>query len=163
MIAAISDNFVIGLNNRMPWHLPEDLKLFKQRTLGNIIIMGRKTFESIGRPLPGRTTIVISSSDKVRETLGESGIKVCADLESALKEAASAAEKPSAKNPKIFVAGGASVYAQAIDGAQQLYISRVPGNFDGDTFFPKFTNIEWRLTGSEKHADFTLESYSRQA
>ncbi len=162
IIAAIADNFAIGLNYEIPWHISEDLKLFKALTLGNIIIMGRKTFESIGRPLPGRTTIVVSSSDKVREVLGAAGIRVLGSLDAALATAAKIAAKTDGDKPEVFVAGGASIYAQAIGGAQKLYISRVPGDFPGDTFFPNFTEDDWKLEKKEKFIDFTQEIYSRK-
>lgn len=163
IIAAIADNFAIGLNNEIPWHISEDLRLFKKLTLGNIVIMGRKTFESIGKPLPGRTTIVVSSSEKVCEVLGEAGIRVLSSFEAAIEAAAAIANETSDGNSQIFVAGGASIYAQAIDGADKLYISNVPGSFDGDTFFPKFSEENWKLETEKKFSDFTQKIYSRKA
>ena len=161
LIAAVSDNYVIGLGNEIPWHISEDLKLFKKLTLGNILIMGRKTFESIGKPLPGRTTIVVSGSAEVRKELEASGICVCRSLESALNEAEKTAEKSDKGSPEIFVAGGASIYSQAISGAEKLIISRVPGTFDGDRFFPRFSESDWNLEKKEDFADFSLEIYNR--
>ncbi|MBI9107295.1 MAG: dihydrofolate reductase [Spirochaetales bacterium] len=159
IIAAISDNFVIGRNNEIPWHISEDLKLFKKLTLGKILIMGRKTFESIGRPLPGRTTIVLSGSEDVKKKLTAAGISVCCSLEAALKTAAEISGGKEAR--EVLIAGGASIYAQAIAGAEKLYLSRVPGSFDGDTFFPEFSEADWRLENKEDFTDFTLEIYSR--
>ncbi len=155
IIAAVSDNLAIGKGNKMPWHLPEDLSLFKRLTIGNIIIMGRKTYESIGKPLPGRETYVVTGSpeaflsDKPYENLSAFN---------SLQTAIDQAEKQRTAVPKgIFIAGGASIYAQALDGASRLYLSRVNGEFEADTFFPEFRTENWQLESTEQFETFRLE------
>ena len=158
LIAAISDNLVIGKDNTMPWHVPEDLKLFKRLTTGNIIIMGRKTFESVGKPLPGRTTIVITSNPgDFSSKYSNEKLMAVDSLEAALKSASEIPEK------QIFVAGGARVYTQAISGAQKLYLSRIKGEFEGDAFFPNFNNGNWVLESDEEQEGFRLEIYRKKA
>ena len=123
-IAAMSLNRVIGAGNKIPWHLPEDFKWFKQMTSGHVIVMGRKTFESIGRLLPNRTTIVLSRSD-----FRYSGIQMARNLD----------ELPAlAGDRQIFICGGAQIYAQALPLCSDLYLTRVKREVEGDTFFPPF-------------------------
>jgi dihydrofolate reductase len=126
-IAAMSLNRVIGAGNKIPWHLPEDFKWFKRMTTGQVIVMGRKTYESIGRPLPNRTTIVLSHSP-----LKISGVRVAADL----KELSSLEGELAGR--EIFICGGAQVYEQALPLCSDLYLTLVKRNVEGDTFFPKF-------------------------
>lgn len=123
-IAAMSENRVIGNAGRIPWHLPEDFKWVKHCTLGQAIAMGRKTFESIGRPLPGRLNIVIS-----RSVTAIPGCTVLPSLEAL-------AQLPVDRTVWIF--GGAEIYAQALDRVAELYLTVVKGHFDGDAFFPPF-------------------------
>ncbi|MDC7226226.1 MAG: dihydrofolate reductase [Spirochaetales bacterium] len=157
LIAAVSDNLVIGKDNRMPWHVPEDLKLFKRLTLDNFIIMGRKTFESIGRPLPGRTTIVVTSAHREFSRANSSNNLIAVpSIEAAIETAGRQPEK------EIFIAGGASIYAQAIRGASKLYLSRIPGDFEGDTFFPGISNTDWILDSEEDFPGFRLEIYRKK-
>jgi dihydrofolate reductase len=132
-IAAMSLNRVIGAGNRIPWHLPEDFKWFKKMTTGNVIVMGRKTYESIGRPLPNRMTIVLS-----RSPLKITGVKVIADL----KELGSLEGELAGR--ELFICGGAQVYEQALPLCSDLYLTLVKRNVEGDTFFPAFEN-EFRL------------------
>lgn len=160
IIAAVSENNAIGNNNKIPWHLPQDLKLFKSLTLGGIIIMGRLTYESIGKPLPGRTTIVISS-----DPAGFMKDKSSAQLHctSSLKEALKlAGEFKLANEAGIFVAGGASVYKQAMDEAERLYISRIPGIYKADTFFPEIDQ-HWQLESQTDYDGFNLETYTKRS
>jgi dihydrofolate reductase len=126
-IAAMSLNRVIGAGNKIPWHLPEDFKWFKKMTTGQVIVMGRKTYESIGRPLPNRTTIVLS-----RSPLKIAGVTVVADLE----EVGSLDGELS--GGEIFICGGAHVYEQALPMCSDLYLTLVKREVEGDTFFPKF-------------------------
>ncbi|HLP79703.1 MAG TPA: dihydrofolate reductase, partial [Acidobacteriota bacterium] len=123
LIAAIGDNYVIGKDGKMPWNVPEDLKLFRENTLNSNILMGRKTFESIGRPLPKRKNIVLSTSMKPHD-----GVYIGTTLEEAL------AQCDADKN--LFVIGGATLYEQTLPLADKLYISHIKGSFEGDTFFP---------------------------
>ncbi len=123
-IAAMSENRVIGQGNRIPWHLPEDFKWFKRMTTGNIVVMGRKTFESIGKPLPNRETIVLS-----RSGFSHPGVRTVADL----SEIDLAHE-----SRDVFICGGAQVYEQALPQCSDLYLTLVKRIVDGDTFFPSF-------------------------
>jgi len=126
-IAAMSLNRVIGAGNKIPWHLPEDFKWFKKMTTGQVIVMGRKTYESIGRPLPNRTTIVLS-----RSPLTISGVRIAADL----KELGTLESELAGR--EIFICGGAQVYEQALPMCSDLYLTLVKRNVEGDTFFPAF-------------------------
>jgi dihydrofolate reductase len=128
-IAAMSENRVIGAHGKIPWHLSEDFRWFKHRTMGGTLIMGRKTYESIGRPLPGRETVVLS-----RTTVGFEMARSCRsmfDLDKAL------AKLP----PPYWVCGGADIYAQLLPKSAVLYLTRVKGAFPGDAFLPAFENI----------------------
>jgi dihydrofolate reductase len=126
-IVAMSLNRVIGAANKIPWHLPEDFKWFKKMTTGHVIVMGRKTYESIGKPLPNRTTIVLS-----RSPLNIPGIKVITDLKELNSLQAEAAERD------IFICGGAQIYEQALPMCSDLYLTLVKRTVEGDTFFPAF-------------------------
>ncbi len=123
-IAAMSENRVIGHGNKIPWHLPEDFKWFKQTTTGHIIVMGRKTFESIGRPLPNRETIVLSRSE-----FSHPGVKTIHSLD----------ELPAlAGDRQVFICGGAQIYEQTLPQCSDLYLTLVKRQVDGDAFFPAF-------------------------
>lgn len=132
MIAAMSNNRVIGLNNKMPWHLPADLQFFKKMTLGSPIIMGRKTYDSIGRPLPGRLNIVLSKDEKLKID----GCTVVHTFMDAL-DAAKGSEE-------VFITGGAHLYNNFLDKAKRLYLTLVDGEFEGDTYFPDYTQYQWK-------------------
>lgn len=123
-IAAMAENRVIGCGGKIPWHLPDDFKWFKQTTLGNTLLMGRKTFESIGRPLPGRVTLVLS-----RGVVDFPGATRIADWKSIPQELIQG---------EIFVAGGAEIYGQTLLHCSDLYLTLVKKNPEGDAFFPKF-------------------------
>ena len=164
MIAAVSENQVIGNGPRIPWHIPEDLQLFKRLTSGNILIMGRKTFESIGKALPGRTTLVVTRSPETFRSPGPVPVPAFSSPRLALEHAATLAEDQDGekKNSEIFIAGGAEIYRQMISGAEKLYISRVPGRYDGDILFPGIPADEWKLVSEEDHGKFRLEIYTRK-
>ena len=155
IIAAISDNNVIGNGNALPWRSPEDLARFKALTLGNTLIMGRKTFESIGRPLPGRTTVVLTR----RGDFAAPGVLVAHDLKAALSLV---------QGSNAFVAGGADVYRQFLPVASKLFLTRVHGVYDGDTYFPPFDAAEWSLASSQPSSrgaatpSITFEIYERK-
>lgn len=139
LIAAVAENGVIGRDNQLPWRLTTDLKRFKAVTWGKPIIMGRKTYESIGRPLPGRTTIVLTRDPGFRVD----GVLVARDLDQALDMADAAAERMRAS--EIMVAGGADIYAQTIDLADRLYLTTVHTAIEGDAVFPPIDEAEWRV------------------
>jgi dihydrofolate reductase len=123
-IAAMSLNRVIGAGNKIPWHLPEDFKWFKQTTTGHVIVMGRKTFESIGKPLPNRETIVLS-----RSQFQFPGVKTIRGLEEL---------QSLAGDRQVFICGGAQIYAQALPLCSDLYLTLVKREVEGDAFFPPF-------------------------
>ena len=153
VIVAMTESRVIGKDGTLPWHLSEDLKLFKAHTTGNIVIMGRKTFDSIGRPLPNRRNMVVSKSIKDADKVA--GVEYFPDLDHAI-EAAQEGEG------RIFIIGGASIYHQMIEKADRLYISLVEGNFEGDTYFPEIREDVWKVTEAEPHTGFTLKIYERK-
>lgn len=136
MIAAMANNRVIGKDNKMPWHLPEDLRHFKAMTLGKPVVMGRKTFESIGRPLPGRHNIVISR----QADLHIEGVTCVPSFEAA-KQAAGDCEE-------LVVMGGGQLYQQLLPQADRLYLTHINLDVDGDTFFPVWEVDEWLETES---------------
>ena len=138
VICAMAENQVIGRDNHLPWHLSADLQHFKNTTMGHSIIMGRKTWESIGRPLPGRTSIVITTDDKYQAA----GARVVHSLPQALTEAASLTGV--ANTAEVFVIGGAGVYAAALPRAQRLYLTRVHAEVSGDTFLTGFDERQWQ-------------------
>jgi len=143
IVAAMDKNQVIGEDNKIPWTIPNEMKKFKQLTSGNTIVMGRKTFESIGKPLPDRNNVVLSTTMQPTE-----GITVCRSIEDIPKN-------------NIFVIGGSQVYKQAIPLASKMYISYVKKKYKGDAFFPKFNKDEWHVESREDHPEFELVVYVR--
>ncbi len=142
IIAAMADNGTIGINNQLPWHLPADLKWFRQQTTGKPILMGRKTYDSIGRPLPKRRNIVISRD----ASLTIEGCEVVTSIEEALKRCAGVDE--------VMVIGGASFYQQMLPHANRLYLTRVHTLIDGDAYFPEIDFSQWReVERIDHHAD----------
>jgi dihydrofolate reductase len=147
LIAAIAQNRVIGNRGSMPWHIPADLKRFKALTLGHPIVMGRKTFESIGRPLPGRRNIVISSQ-------GVAGVECYTSFDAALQILKD--------EVRIFVIGGGKLYASALPRADELYLTFVHSTPDGDTLFPPLEHLlesRFRLVHSEDLEGFSFRDY----
>ena len=141
LIVAMAKNRVIGSNNQMPWHLPADFAYFKKVTLGHPVIMGRKTFESIGRPLPGRRNIVVSRNPAFRAE----GVDVMTSLDAAIK---------ACQNTEAFVIGGATLYAEALPHADRLFITEVDASPNGDTLFPSLDKNLWReITRERREAD----------
>ena len=137
IIVAMSENFVIGLKNKLPWHISADLKNFKNITLGNPIIMGRKTYDSIGKPLKDRDNIVISRDNSLKID----GVEVVDSLEKAIFMTAEA--------PVTFIIGGEQIYQIALPIATHMYVTKVEGNFEGDAYFPDYNQQEWREVGRE--------------
>ncbi len=142
MIVAMANNNVIGLNNDMPWHLPADLQWFKKTTLGSPIIMGRKTYESIGRPLPGRLNIILSRDKK----LNIDGCTVVNSLEDAITTAEEANNASDNPKDEIFITGGAHLYNKFLEQADTLYLTKIDADLEGDTFFPDYTQYSWQET-----------------
>jgi dihydrofolate reductase len=139
ILVAMAANRTIGINNTLPWRCPEDLKHFKALTMGHHIIMGRKTFDSIGRPLPGRTTVVVTRNRELK-------IDGCLMAHS-LQEAIAAC----ANDHAIFIVGGAELYAQAMPLADTLFITEIQQNVAGDAHFPEFSRTEWQEVSREQH------------
>ncbi|WP_447866072.1 type 3 dihydrofolate reductase [Rahnella bonaserana] len=138
LIAALATDRVIGMENAMPWHLPGDLAWFKRNTLNKPVIMGRKTFESIGRPLPGRLNIVISSKPGEHE-----GVTWVTSVDAALAAAGDVEE--------VMVMGGGRVYEQLLPKANRLYLTHIDAEVEGDTHFPDYEPDDWESTFSEFH------------
>ena len=139
IIAAMAHNRVIGIHNRLPWRLPADLKYFRRTTLGHTVIMGRKNYEAIGRPLPQRLNIVLSSDPGYHAP----GCRVALSLAAALAAAGD--------DPEVFIIGGAQVYAQALPLAARMYLTLIDAEFAGDTWFPEYDEREWREIARTEH------------
>jgi dihydrofolate reductase len=144
LIAAMDRNRVIGRNNDLPWHLPADLLWFKKNTLGKPILMGRKTFVSIGRPLPGRTNIVLTRD----MTFQAEGCIVVHDIEEALR--AASRDISDTDDGEVVVIGGGQLFELLIDLADRLYLTRIDADFEGDTFFPAIESNEWSVLWQEQ-------------
>ena len=143
ILVAMARNRVIGQNNTLPWHLPADLRHFKSLTMGKTIVMGRKTYQSIGRPLPGRANIIIT-----RQTSYEvPGAVVVNSIEDALK----VCRETSVHDSEIFIIGGEKLFRQTIKICQRMYITEIQRDFEGDTFFPEFNPNDWEETQRDKH------------
>jgi dihydrofolate reductase len=140
LIVAVSRNGAIGLNNQLPWYLPEDLKYFKSVTMGKPLIMGRKTFDSIGRPLPGRANIVLTRDPQWTSD----GVKVVQSVEQALVAGEIACE--AADVDEIMVIGGEQIYRMTIDLADRIYLTQVDVDVEGDAFFPNIDLNNWSQT-----------------
>jgi len=145
LIVAASENNAIGKDNQLLWNLPNDLKFFKNKTWGMTVLMGRKTFEAVNRPLPGRINIVITT----QEGWTAPDVWVAKDLDDALKQAATTNCK------EIFIIGGGQIYKQSMDIADRIYMTRVHADLDGDTFFPSIDEGKWKLVD---HTDFTADN-----
>lgn len=149
LLVAMGKNHVIGFENDMPWHLPEDLKYFKEKTTGQTIIMGRKTFDSIGRVLPNRRNVVLTR----QETDFPDGVEVIQDIDKIYQW--------NQENPdqEFFVIGGGNLYEQVLPYADRMYITEIDESFHGDTFFPTFQRTEWELTSKVKGKKSDRHSY----
>jgi dihydrofolate reductase len=143
LIVAVSRNGVIGLNNQLPWHLPGDLKYFKSVTMGKPLIMGRKTFESIGRPLPGRTNIVVTRDSQWHAE----GVQVAQTLVQAMTLARLACA--AAQVEEIMVIGGEQIYRLTLPVADRLYLTQVEAQVEGDAFFPTYDPDEWHQVSEQ--------------
>ncbi|GHA54337.1 dihydrofolate reductase [Pontibacter akesuensis] len=149
LVVAAAENNVIGKDNDLIWYLPADLKHFKSITMGHPMLMGRKTYESIGKPLPGRTSIIITSQKDFKAE----GCVVVHSLEEAL-------EKGRELDDDLCIIGGANVYQQALPLADKVYLTRVHHSFDGDVFFPELSPAEWQVVEEEHHEPDEKNKYS---
>ena len=154
IIVAMARNRVIGVDDKLPWHIPGDLKYFKGLTMGHHIIMGRKTYESIGRPLPGRTTVIVSRDPGY----AQDGCLIAHSLDEAIRLAEG--------DDQVFFVGGGSLYEQALPRVGRLYITEIQADYDGDAHFPEFDRAIWREVSrdrrrSEDGLEFDYVVYER--
>ncbi|HEY1113952.1 MAG TPA: dihydrofolate reductase [Chitinophagaceae bacterium] len=140
LLVAADEKNVIGKENKLPWHLPNDLKYFKNLTWGMPILMGRKTFESIGKPLPGRQSIVITRNQDWQHE----GVEVVHSVEEAISKAKDKDIK------EIFVIGGAEIFTTSLHRADRVYLTRIHHSFEGDVYFPELPEKEWKLVKSHR-------------
>lgn len=155
LIAAVAKNGCIGINGKLPWHLPEDFEHFKRCTIGKVVLMGRKTWESLPqrfRPLPNRTNVVVTCGKSPQGSYSYSGTEVFTSLDSALTAHAS---------DDVYVIGGAQLYAQTIDRADRLIITNVDRVVDGDAFFPEIRADQWTAAAREDRDGFSFVTYER--
>ena len=152
LIAAVAQNGTIGDKGKLPWHISEDLKRFKRLTLGHTILMGRKTFEAIGRPLPGRRNVVLTRNAQYPVA---AGVDVSATLNEALAECGKRGEQ------RVFVIGGGDVYRQALPLADEIFLTLVPRDVPGDTKFPDFDASQWREVHRETTPECIFIDYQR--
>ncbi len=157
-IVAKTKNNVIGLDNKMPWHISDDLKYFKKVTTGHTIIMGRKNFESIGRPLPNRINIVLTRDKNFKNK----GCIILDTIEKALKFAYDTGED------EVFIIGGGQIYEQTVEYWDKMYITEIEAEIDGEVFFPEIDSNEWKEIWQECHSksdkneyDFCFKQYER--
>ena len=148
IIVAVAENGAIGSGNRLPWHLPDDLKRFKALSLGKPVVMDHRTFESIGRPLPGRPNIVISRQGG----LAIDGVRVAHSLDEALAAAGSV--------PEVVVIGGAQIFRQVLPRTDTIHLTRVHARVAGDVFFPELDPAQWREAAVEHHAADERHQYA---
>ncbi|MFI3314702.1 MAG: dihydrofolate reductase [Rikenellaceae bacterium] len=141
IIVATAHNSVIGKDNNLIWHISEDLRYFKATTSGHTVIMGRKSYESIGRPLPNRRNIIITRNSD----FSAPGCEVVNSIEHAIELS------NDGNSEEVFIIGGGEIYRQSIDKADKLYITHVDNNYEGDTYFPGIKMSEWKKVSSEKH------------
>lgn len=149
IICAIAENRAIGKNNDLLWHIPEDFKHFKEKTMGHVVVMGQKTFESIGKPLPNRTTIVLSNDPLVNIE----GVIMARTFDEVFEKARELEKE------EVFICGGGSVYAQTIDMVDKLYLTVVNGDFEADVFFPeydKFTKVVSERKSKDENFEYTF-------
>jgi len=154
LIWAMTRNRVIGRDNDLPWHLPDEMRHFIRSTVGKPVIMGRKQFESMGKPLPKRTNIVLSRNSG----FSPDGVIVARDIDSAIAEAERAAARTGAE--EIMVIGGAEIYALTLARADRLYYTLIDAELEGDTVFPAFDESQWREISRETHAPDARHAYA---
>lgn len=150
LVAAVADNGVIGTKNGLPWHIPEDFRHFKELTTGKYILMGRKTFESLGKILPNRTHLVIT---RQTDYVVPEGVHIFPTISQAL------AAFP---QTDIMIIGGGEIYAQTIDIAERLYITEIHASHEGDTRFPPINPQVWQETEREDHTEYSFVTYTKR-
>lgn len=150
LIAAVAKNNVIGDQGTTPWNIPEEMGLFKRTTMGSVVIVGRKTYEDIGHPLPGRRTIVLS---RTMSSVSSPELAVCSSIPEALEAVQEA--------KRVFVIGGEQIYAQMMPFADELRISHLKKAYEGDSFFPDIDTTLWKIVEKQEFPDFTHSRYKR--
>jgi dihydrofolate reductase len=155
IMAAVARNGVIGYDGGIPWHLPDDMRRFRELTMGHVLVMGRRTYESIGRPLPGRTTIVVTRRGDWRPDHEAATLRVAPDLRAALRQAAGL-------GAETFIQGGAAVYAEALTIADRMLITWVDADPPGDTFFPEVDWSQWEQSVDEAFPGGHWATYLRR-
>ena len=164
LIVAHSSNRVIGIDGQLPWHIPDDLKYFKAITIGKPIIMGRKTFDSIGKPLPGRLNIIITKN--IDLTIEE--CVVVNNLEAAITEAKNYFKTQDTEQEEIFIIGGAQIFKQSMEFVNKIYITEVHAEYAGDVFFDELSDNDWIEVGRDLHDSqndkipFSFVTYNRK-
>jgi len=164
LIVAHSSNRVIGVDGQLPWHIPDDLKYFKAITIGKPIIMGRKTFDSIGKPLPGRLNIIITKN--IDLTIEE--CVVVNNLEAAITEAKNYFKTQDTEQEEIFIIGGAQIFKQSMEFVNKIYITEVHAEYAGDVFFDELSDNDWIEVGRDLHDSqndkipFSFVTYNRK-
>ncbi|MBC8513432.1 MAG: type 3 dihydrofolate reductase [Candidatus Thioglobus sp.] len=148
IVVAMDENRLIGKDNKLPWHLPADLAYFKKNTTGKSIVMGRKTYDSIGRPLPNRRNIVISRNSKTLIT----GCEVLSSIDEMLSI--------TKDEDEVMIIGGASLCEQLLPQVSRLYITKIEGKFDGDVYFPEYNEADWRQVSCESHLPDDLNEHA---
>jgi dihydrofolate reductase len=152
IIAAVAENGVIGKDGEIPWHIPEDLQHFKEKTTGSTVVMGRKTFQSLPdsfTPLPDRENIVLTKSDFSTQN---GSVKIANSLDEAWRRAS---------NERAYIIGGAGVYEQVMEEADRMILTEIHEEYEGDTYFPEFSEENWKEVEREKHEDFDFMEYKR--
>lgn len=153
IIAAVAENNVIGKDGDIPWHIPEDLQHFKEKTTGHTVVMGRKTYQSLPdsfKPLPDRENIVLTRSDFQPE---DESVKISNNLDDAWEKSS---------NEKIFIIGGANIYKQTMKDADKLVLTEINKEYDGDTYFPEFSESQWQEKNRDKYENFSFVTYTRK-
>lgn len=153
IIAALNEKNVIGKDNKLPWHIPEDLQNFKMLTAGHTVVMGKNTYEStlayLNKPLPNRNNIVVS------RTLKDERVEICQSV----NEAVELAKK---YNKPIWILGGQRIYKDALSIADEMYLSHVHNTIEGDTYFPEYNVDDWKVVYKREYKKFTLKKYKRK-
>ncbi len=142
---------VIGKDNSLPWDIPEEMKLFRSYTKDSTVILGRKTFESVGsKPLPNRNNIIVSTSLPEQE-----GVDVCRNIKNSI-------EKAKSYNKEIYILGGATIYEQSFQFANKMYLSFIKKEYEGNTIFPKWSDDEWKIVSKEDHEEFEFVIFNKK-
>ena len=150
LLVAMAKNRVIGINNQLPWYLPEDLRHFKSLTMGHAIVMGRKTYESIGRPLPGRINVIVTR----QQSYIIPGAIVVHSIEHALR----VCEEHGDISDESFIIGGEELYRQTLAISQRIYVTEIQSTFEGDAFFPEIDPLEWKEIERQKYSGENVEN-----